>query len=141
MKVGIYMDKKININDTEFYGFLNSMDIIAAGKVTELLRNDPKCKIYENDTNASVVEEIVRRGGTFYDGIETKKFAPWDHPYTDVYSAKFGYLDGEPRPVNPNYAEYDWCLLNPIQYMYGKYLQEEIANGNLSTDKIIKRTD
>lgn len=132
------MNNKININDAEFYGFLNDMDIIAAGKTTEILRSEPKSKIYENDTNASVVEEIVRREGIFYNGIETKEFAPWNNPYTDVYSAKFGYLENEPRPVNPNYAEYDWCVLNPIQYMYGKYLQNEIANGRLSIDCIDK---
>lgn len=132
------MSKKININDTEFYGFLNDVDIIDAGKITESLRKEAICKIHNDDTAASVVEEIVRRSGTFYDGIETKKLAPWHPLYTDVYSAKYGYLDGETKPVNPELSDFDWCVLSPIQYMYGRYLTEKIKNGDLSVNDITR---
>lgn len=125
-------------DDNEFYGFLNGIDIIAAGKMTETLRAKSVCCIRENDTNAEVVEEVVRRGGTFFDGIETKKIAPWTPMYTDVYSARYKYLDGETRPVNPAYADFDWCVLGPVQYMYGNYLQEEIAKGRLSAEDIVR---
>lgn len=128
-------------NDNEFYGFLNGIDIIAAGKMTETLRTKSVCSIHENDTNADVVEEVVRRGGTFFDGIETKKVAPWTPMYTDVYSARFNYLESETRPVNPAYADFDWCVMGPVQYMYGKYLQEEIAAGRLSANDIKKYTN
>ena len=128
------------IKDDEFYGFLNGVDIIAAGKITEKLRDKSVSKIYEDDTNAEVVEEVVRRGGTFFDGIETKKIAPWAPMYTDVYSARFGYLEGETRPVNPALADFDWCVLGPVQYMYGKYLQAMIEKGELSVKDVVRRT-
>lgn len=131
------MNELIIENDTEFYGFLSGVDIITAAKVTELLRAPASCAIHENDRGRDVTEEIVRRNGTFYTGTEARLIVPWTMTSTDVCVASCGYLDGEPRPANPAFAEKDWIPLNIGQYMYGKYLQTKIEKGELNVADLI----
>lgn len=119
-------------NDTEFYGFLNGMDIIVAGKITEILRSPAVCAIYENDTFASVVEEIIRRHGTFYTGVEAKKIAPWNIMNTCIYAAKFHYIESDTKSTNPAYEDFDWCVLDNIQYAYGMHLDKLFNDGTLT---------
>lgn len=110
------MDKLVVTDDTEFYGFLNGMKIEDAEKIAEILHSPAICSIYENDTFASVVEEIIKRHGTFYTGIEAKEIAPWEIRDTTVFVAKFHYIEGDIKSTNPAYKDFDWCVLDNIQY-------------------------
>ena len=118
-------------NDTEFYGFLNDLDVINAGKIAEILRSEADSEIYENDTQKNVVEEVVRRKGVIFTGLEAKKIAPWTIVHTQFYFARFEYLENETRPVDTAFADYDWVLLNGIQYRYAKYLKDKLEKGEL----------
>lgn len=132
------MSELIIEKDTEFYGFLTGADIVTAAKIVEFLRAKAVCAIHENDTERDVVEEIVRRGGTFYTGTEAKPIVPWNMYYTDVCAASCKWLDDEPRPKNPAYAECNWLVIDIAQYMYGKYLQTKIERGELSVEDLIR---
>lgn len=123
--------KLVITNDTEFYGFLNGMDIIDAGKVAEILRSQAMCAIYENDTRQNVVDEIISREGVFYTGLEAKYLAPWVITNTQLYFAKFKFNENEPRPTNPAYGDYNWVILDGIQFQYAKYIESKIQNNEL----------
>ncbi len=101
-------------NDTEFYGFLTGSDIMTAAEVVRYLRIKAKCHIHNGDLERDVVEEIVRRGGTFYTGTEAK-------------------------PKNPAYAECNWLVIDIAQYMYGMYLQQKIEKGELTIEELISK--
>lgn len=123
-------------NDTEFYGFLTGADLMTAAKAARFLRSKAECFINDGDLERDVVEEIVRRGGTFYTGTEAKPIVPWDMVYTDVCAASCKWLDGESRSKNPAYAEQNWLLVDIAQYMYGKYLQAKISEGTLGIEQL-----
>lgn len=142
------MSELIITNDTEFYGLLNNVDIISAAKIAELLRMPAICEIHEDGknideqkrrTSQAVVHEIIRRDGIFYTGLEASleatHLASWNMS-ADVCVARIGWLDGEIKPINPAYAEYDWVILNLAQYMYGKYLQAKIEKGELTISNL-----
>ena len=126
------MDKLVVTDDTEFYGFLNGMKIDDAEKIAEILHSPALCPIYENDTFASVVEEIIKRHGTFYTGTEAKEIAPWEIRDTTVFVAKFHYIEGDIKSTNPAYKDFDWCVLDNIQYAYGIYLDKQFNEGKLT---------
>ncbi len=126
-------------NDTEFYGFLTGSDIMTAAEVVRYLRTKAKCPIHNGDLERDVVEEIVRRGGTFYTGKEAKPIVPWDMIYTDVCAASCKWLDGETKPKNPAYAECNWLVIDIAQYMYGMYLQQKIEKGELTIEELISK--
>lgn len=119
----------------EFYGFNKNFDENNTAKLHDLLCCESSCPIYEHDTDKEVVEEIVRREGTFYTGPEARSIIPWKQK-NDVCVAKIKYLDTEIRPQNPGFAECDWIVLNPLQYVYGVYLQKQIADGKLTLEDI-----
>lgn len=123
-------------NDTEFYGFLTGADLKTAARIVESLRNEAVCYIHKGDLERDVVEEIVRRGGTFYTGTEAKHLVPWDMIYTNLCAASCKWLDDEPRPKSPAFAECNWLIIDPAQYMYGKYLQAKIADGSLKIEEL-----
>lgn len=133
------MSELIIEHDTEFHGFLTGSDVVTAAEVVRYLRTTAVCAIHDGDLECEVVEEIVRRGGTFYTGTEAKPIVPWNMIYTDVCAASCRWLDDEPRPKNPAYAECNWLLIDIAQYMYGKYLQTKIERGELSVEDIKKR--
>lgn len=132
------MNELIVEHDTEFHGFLTGSDIITAAKVAEMLRSKASCAIHEDDLERDVVEEIVRRDGTFYTGTEAKPIVPWNMIYTDVCAASCKWLDDESRPKNPAYAECNWLVLDVAQYMYGKFLQAQIEKGVLTKADLSK---
>lgn len=109
---------------------------MTAAKIAQFLRSEAQCFINMGDLERDVVEEIVRRGGTFYTGTEAKPIIPWDMIYTDICAASCKWLDGEPRPKNPAYAKQNWLLVDVAQYMYGKHFQDKIAEGTLKIEKL-----
>lgn len=133
------MNELIIEHDNEFHGFLTNADIMTAAEVTRYLRSKAICAIYDGDLECEVVEEIVRRGGTFYTGTEAKPIVPWNMIYTDICAASCKWLDGEVKPKNPAYAECNWLVIDIAQYMYGRYLQTKIERGELSVEDITVR--
>lgn len=131
------MKELIIENDTEFYGFLTGLDIENAAKAVKFLRSKALCCIHEGDLERDVVEEIVRRGGTFYTGTEAKPIVPWNMIYTDVCAASCKWLEGEEKPKNPAYAECNWLVVDIVQYAYGMYLQQKIEKGELTIDDLM----
>ena len=121
-------------NSKDYYGFLNGLDIVAAGKITEDMRKDAIDNINDIVIASEVVEEIIRREGEFFTGKEAQAIAPWELKHLDVFYARYKYLDNEPRPENPDFHDYDWCILSIPQYMYGIYLQKKIKAGELSLE-------
>ena len=117
----------VNAYSTRFYIILRKL-VFAVFEVTF-------CR-FKDQIKTNVVEEIVRRGGTFYTGTEAKPIVPWDMVYTDVCAASCKWLDGESRPKNPAYAEQNWLLVDIAQYMYGKYLQAKISEGTLGIEQL-----
>ncbi|MCR5168611.1 MAG: hypothetical protein K6C13_15570 [Oscillospiraceae bacterium] len=126
-------------NNYEFYGFETAFTGKNNDTVVDFLRSKPYMEIYENDSRAEVVEEIVRRNGEFYDYQNAKDLTPWKLTETEMCFARFGYLPDETRPPNPGYAEYDWVVLNPIQFLYGVFLQQMIAQGSLRIENIVNK--
>lgn len=127
------------LKNKEFYGFADNITVTTLDKLREMLTCEASNKIYVGDTLTDVVEEVVRREGTFYTGVEAKPLVPWKMTYTDVCVAKIKYLDTETRPQNPGFAEFDWILLHEIQYEYGVYLQQQISASNLKLEDIKPR--
>lgn len=129
----------MQIREDEFYGFGVDADSKTAAVIIDYLYRKASDCIYKNDTGAEVVEEIIRRGGEFFDNIETRQLAPWETKYNDICSARFRYRNGEKRSPNPGYAAQDWVILSIPQFQYGLYLQKKIAEGTLTkADLIIK---
>lgn len=129
----------MQIREDEFYGFGVGADPKTAAVIIDYLCRKASDCIYENDTGAEVVEEIIRRGGEFFDNVETRRLAPWKTEYNDICSARFRYRNGEKRPSHPVYAVQDWVVLTIPQFQYGLYLQKKIAEGSLTkADLIIK---
>lgn len=127
------VNKKQHIqNESEFYGFLDELDSATAEQIAEHLTSDAVGAIYEGDTKGKVVEEIVFRGGTLFTGAEAKEVVPWVVSDTHICAAKFPYRDGDTRKKAQGFEEFDWCALDDIQYMYGKFLQQLIEGGKLT---------
>lgn len=122
-------------NESEFYGFLEELDIATADQIAEHLGSDAVEAIYEGDTRGKVVEEIVFRGGTLYTGAEAKESVPWVVNDTKICAGKFPYLDGETHKTAQGFEDYDWRALDDIQYMYGKFLQQLIEDGKLTINE------
>lgn len=98
-------------NDTEFYGFLTGSDIMTAAEVVRYLRIKAKCHIHNGDLERDVVEEIVRRGGTFYTGTEAKPIVPWDMIYTDYApQAASGSMEKQSRKIRLMPNATGWLL-------------------------------
>lgn len=133
------MSELIIEHDTEFHGFLTGADVMTAARIVESLRAEAICAIHSGELECEVVEEIVRREGTFYTGTEAKPLVPWDMIYTNLCAASCKWLDDEPRPKSPAFAECNWLVIDPAQYMYGKYLQTKIERGELSIEDIKPR--
>lgn len=122
--------------DTEFHGFLNGLDITVANELVKELREKAMSTIADKTSAKDVAEEVVRRNGTLYRAAEARPIAPFEIKYDDTFFARFGYLEGERRPPNPAYAEYDWCVLNVWQYSYATYLQKAIKEKKLSIENL-----
>ena len=124
------------LNNDSFYGFVEELDEATAEQITEHLLSDALSPIYEGDTKGQVVEEIIFRGGTLYTGTEAKEAVPWVVKNdTKICAASFPYRDGETRKQAQGYEDHDWRVLDDIQYMYGKHLQQLVAEGNLKIEK------
>lgn len=119
-------------NCKDYYGFLNGFDIVAAGKLTEDLRAEALDAINNITIAGNVVEEIIRRNGEFFTGKEASAIAPWNITQLDVFYARYKYYDHEERPENPDFQDYDWCILSIPQYMYGIYLKKKLEAGELT---------
>lgn len=119
-------------NCKDYYGFLNGFDIVAAGKLTEDLRAEALDEINDVTIAGNVVEEIIRRNGEFFTGKEASAIAPWNITQLDVFYARYKYYDHEKRPENPDFHDYDWCILSIPQYMYGIYLKRKLEAGELT---------
>ena len=122
-------------NESPFYGFLDELDSATAEQITDHLMSDAVGAIYEGDTRGQVVEEVVFRGGTLYSGIEAKEAVPWVVSDTSICAASFPYLKDETPKTASGFEERDWCVLDDIQYMYGRHLQKLIEEGTLSIEK------
>lgn len=120
------------LNSDNFYGFLDDLDAATAEQISEHLRSGAVNAIYDGDTRGQVVEEIVFRGGTLYDGVEAKEAVPWVVNDSKICAAKFPYRDGETHKHTAGFEEFDWCVIDDIQYMYGKHLQKLVEEGTLT---------
>jgi len=137
------MSSMIIENCTDYYGFLNGLDIVTAGKLVEQLQEPLSDKHAFKGCNVAseIIEEIMRHPNVeILSGTEAAKIAPWTITYTDINYMRFGYLPDEPRPEDPAYAEYDWYIPTLIQYTYAKYLLRIIKEGYLKAEDIPART-
>ena len=123
------------MNNDSFYGFVEELDEATAEQITEHLLSDAIAPIYDGDNKGQVVEEIIFRGGNLYTGTEAKEAVPWVVNDTKICAAKFPYREGEIRKQAQGYEEYDWRVLDDIQYMYGKHLLQLVAEGKLTVQK------
>lgn len=119
-----------------FFGFLDNMPEPVRGTVLQTLTSKSMDTLPNHTIGSDVVEEIIRRGGTFYTAEEAKYHAPFPIDYDDVFFASFKFLDDEPRPANPNYGDLNWCVLHIHQYCYGVYLVNAINDGKLTLEDI-----
>ncbi|MBQ8904690.1 MAG: hypothetical protein IJY73_10500 [Oscillospiraceae bacterium] len=119
-------------NCTDYYGFLNGVDIVTAGKLVEKLQAEmPEKYAFKGLTVGSeIIEEIMRHPGVeILPGEEAAKVAPWEINYKDINYIRFKYLPDEPIPDDPGYAEYDWYIPTFEQYAYACYLKRNIDAG------------
>ena len=127
------------IRPSEFYGFGAGQKGCVEEQLRKFLEGNYGNHIYENDTGAEVVEEIIRRGGEFFDGPEADKIVPFEKTDGTIPVARYKYLDGEARPSKITYAIYNYAVISFVQYEYGLYLQELIRDGDLKPEDIIIR--
>ncbi|MBQ8780695.1 MAG: hypothetical protein IJZ72_03355 [Oscillospiraceae bacterium] len=124
-------------NCGDYYGILNGLDIVTAGKFVEKLRAEvPEKYAFKGLTVGSeIIEEIMRHPEVeILSGEEAAKTAPWEITYKDINYIRFKYLPDEPVPDDPAYAEYDWYIPTLAQYAYACYLKRNIDAGLITLD-------
>lgn len=104
---------KIKIIDNEFNGFLSDLDIVEAGIVANELRKIQNYSCFGQGTKSSVVEDILKHNGQFYDGDETQKRTR----RFCVRSPKSMWFAYVPKPLDC------WFQVSKTQYEYGIYLE------------------
>lgn len=125
------------MNDNSLYfGFLNGVHPTLQDRAKRYLSGTSIEKIASHTIASDVVEEIVRRDGTFYTADEARAVAPFEIMYDDIFCASFRYIDGDSKPPNPAYSERNWCCLTVYQYSYGVYLTRLIAESKLTMDEL-----
>lgn len=130
-------------NSTDYFGFLNGLDIVTAGKLVEKLQEHlPDKYAFRGCTVASdIIEEIMRRPNVeILSGTEAAKIAPWKISQTTINYIRFGYLPDDSRSEDPAYAEYDWFIPSLAQYAYARYLLRIMKEGYLKVEDIPVRT-
>lgn len=127
------MTNKFN---TPFFGFIESLAPAMRDRAIRCLNSTSIDSVGEFVTAGDVVEEIVRRGGTFYTAEEARPIAPFTIKRDDTFCASFPYIKGERIPPNPAYAKRNWCALIVTQYCYGVYLTNLISERKISIDEI-----
>lgn len=135
-KRGNKMKDKMILNDTEFYGLLNGIDIQSAEKIAETLHKEVDCRNFEKMTEGKVVEEIIRRGGTFLTRTEVEQILPKKIKDNGFVRAWLGFLGGKEVPEGYEFSESDWVTLDMTQYIYGMYLLDRIELGALSIEEM-----
>ncbi len=81
---------KNELIDKELYGFVyyySKISGLSEEYISRTMKSEAVCKIYKDDSDAEVVEEIIRRGGTLYTAHEAEEKIPWKIKYNNVYIA------------------------------------------------------
>lgn len=121
---------------TLYFGFLDGVHPTLKEFALEFLTEKRSNKTAGFIVASDIVEEVVRRDGDLYTAAEARKTAPFEIKHDDVFFASFGYLEGEPKPPNPAYAQRDWYVLSVYEYSYGMYLKKLIAEGKLTKEEL-----
>lgn len=119
-----------------YFGFLEGVHPNLKEFALQFLTEKRSNKTAGFSVASDIVEEIVRRDGDLYTAAEARQTAPFEIKHEDVFFASFGYLEGEPKPPNPDYAQRDWCCLSVYEYSYGMYLKNLIAEGKLTKEEL-----
>ena len=121
---------------TQYFGFLDGVHPTLKEFALEFLTEKRSSITAGYSIASDIVEEIVRRNGDLYTAAEARPIAPFEIKYDDIFLASFGYLQGEPKPPNPAYAQRDWCILSVYEYSYGMYLKKLISEGKLTMEEL-----
>lgn len=128
-------------SNAPYFGFLESVSPRIKKRAGRRLSGTSICRIGTHIIASDVVEEIVKRGGTFYTADEARSIAPFSIMYDDVFVASFKNPDSEPAPPGISVSGFSWCALTVYQYSYGIYLQKLIRNGTITLSDLEKGGD
>ena len=121
-----------------FYGYLETLQPQLVPIIVDALNTRSSVVLNGHKTAKAVTEEIVKRKGFFYTAAEAEPNAPF--AFTDkmrnAHFAKFPYINGEIKPVNPAFADYNWLGITMYHYAYGIYLTGLINENKLSVEEL-----